>query len=186
MRRRHLQQRHSLFNYPTTLCVYSWMCKYVSACMCFTVHHTPRPPPPPLHPYPHIRPCLCVPRGILSDRCLLPDAKWITPVWLTVPEGGQPQACLLLWASGGTEGGGCSTEPVPGQKSLTWHSLAEKQATQRHDLWEEISAASGVLALIGCQASHTPRVEMNGCAKLSTLPAWMSAFLSVWAVCLPD
>lgn len=31
---------------------------------------------------------LCVPRGILSDRCLLPNANWITLVWLSLPRGG--------------------------------------------------------------------------------------------------
>lgn len=64
----HLQQRLSGVIYAAAHTA-SGVCKYASVCMRFTVHHIAWPP------HPNIRPCLCVPGGILSDRCLLPDAK---------------------------------------------------------------------------------------------------------------
>lgn len=48
--------------------VCSWRCVSMCLSLCMTVHPTPCP-----RPQPHISPC--VPGGILSDRCLLPDAK---------------------------------------------------------------------------------------------------------------
>lgn len=61
--------------------------------MCFTMHQNAFPPLTQAS----IRLCLYVPWGILSDRCLLPNAKWISPVWLSMPEGG---AATGLPASG--------------------------------------------------------------------------------------
>lgn len=171
-----LQQRLLVSNYMTAhfVCMlFTVGCVSVFVCL-YAFHSASHPKAPHLY----IRPCLCVPGGILSDRCLLPDAKWISPVWLSVPEGGVTATGLPASASlRGLVGGWDSIRPALGHKSLTWHSLAEEQTAQRHDLWEEISVASGVLALIGCQASHTPREEMNECARQSTLPAWVSVGL---------
>lgn len=173
-----LQQRLLVSNYMTAhfVCMlFTVGCVSVFVCL-YAFHSASHPKAPHLY----IRPCLCVPGGILSDRCLLPDAKWISPVWLSVPEGGVTATGLPASASlRGLVGGWDSIRPALGHKSLTWHSLAEEQTAQRHDLWEEISVASGVLALIGCQASHTPREEMNECARQSTLPAWVSVGLFI-------
>lgn len=138
-------------------------------CMRFTVHHIHWPPTP-----------------ISGLVCVSPGESWVTDVCYPTPS--ELAQCDSHSASEpqGVGGGWDSTGPVPGHKSLTWHSLADEQTAQRHDLWEEISAASGVLALIGCQASHTPREEMNECARQSTLPAWVSACLFFSAVCLPS
>ena len=176
--KRFLPQRILLLNYSTphpVYVVYSWAC--VSMCLpvcvpqCIT---SPGPPPTPIS-------------GLV---CVSPGASWVTDVCYPTPSelaqcdsqcqrrgggGVQPQACLPQGVGGGGGGvsgmGGGPYQACTGPQSLTWHSLAEQQTAQRRDLWEEISAASGVLALIGCQDSCTPREEMNECARQSTVPA---------------
>lgn len=112
-------------------------------------------PGPPPHSYIGLR----VPRGILSDRCLLPNANWITPVWLSLPEGwggGQLATGLLSSVCLRGRSADCGTVVClcRGPKSFTWHSLAEEQKAQMLDLWKEISAVSRVLALISCKTTQ--------------------------------
>lgn len=123
--------------------------KYVSV----TVRHIPWSPTPLL--YIGLR----VPRGVLTDRCLLPNANWITPVWLSLPEGwggGQLATGLLSCVCLRGRSGDCGTVVClcRGPKSFTWHSLAEEQKAQMLDLWKEISAVSRVLALISCKTTQ--------------------------------
>lgn len=51
-----------------------WLCGSMWAFVCYKMHHIQYPP------CWLSRACVCVPWGILSDRCLLPNAKWISPV----------------------------------------------------------------------------------------------------------
>lgn len=145
----------------------------VSMCMPVCVHSASHP--------------LEAPTPISGLVYVSPGASWVTDVCYPTPselaqcdsqcQRGASHRPACLCEPQGVGGGWDSTGPVLSHKSLTWHSLAGEQTAQRHDLWEEISAASGVLALTGCQASRTPREEMNECARQSTLPAWVSACL---------
>lgn len=152
--------------------------------MHFTVHHIPVPHTPP---------------SISALVCVSPGVSWVTDVCYPTPSelarcdsqcqrgGSYRPACFcrgLLWKE--WDVGGAASGMCWATKAFTWHSLAEDQTVQWHDLWEEISAAAGVLALIGCLASRTPRQEMTECARQKH-GASASICMSVFsAVCLPS
>lgn len=151
--------------------------QYVSACMHFTMHH------------------FLWPTSISGLVCVSPGASWVTDVCYLTPS--ELAQCDCHGQRGASHRPDCLCEPQGfGGVGRQYQACAGPQkpylaflsrgadGTQRYDLWEEISAAFGVLALIGSQASCTPREEMNECASHSTLPARVSACLS--AACLPS
>lgn len=115
---------------------------------------------------------LCVIKCITSNALptQIPDLVFVSPgaSWVTdvcYPKPSESAQCAMggrlpVWASG------CEmrTQQYCGCTwllSFTWHSFAEGQTSQRHHLSVEISASSGALALIGFQASSTPKEEIR-------------------------
>lgn len=106
---------------PCCLCVSMRPSVWVSQCI--------TPPPPPQH---NIRLRLCLPWGILSDRCLLPNAKWISPVWLSAPElrgssrgGGWAAQLHLAFLNRGAMS--TKARSTGGDKRCLWRSGTDRQ-----------------------------------------------------------